>query len=133
MSETAPPTDAMRTFAGKKAHALMQALQDNELELAAQELESIRELTNRTPDDPDILAIRVVIAIQRGQALEALQYLNNLGEDKHPELRVLCLYSMQEPYWEGLAREIADAPQSTAAVAAAMTQMLACQSNQPMQ
>jgi hypothetical protein len=102
---------------------MMQALQQNQLDVAACELEAVRSLTGRTADDPDILLFRVIIAIQRGQSREALQYLNELGEDSHPELRALCLYSLQDPYWEGLAREVADSTEPVAA--AAMSDMLA--------
>ena len=39
-----------------------------------------------------------------------LQMLNELGSDRCPELRVLCLFVLRDPYWVGLAQEIAEAP-----------------------
>jgi hypothetical protein len=129
MSETTMPVNPVRELVAETASAMMQALHDNQLDAASRELESLRSLTGRSADDSDILLFRVVIAIQRGQAREALQCLNELGEDCHPELRVLCLYSLQDPYWEGLARELAES--SRPGVAAAMMKMLDCQSATP--
>jgi hypothetical protein len=126
MSETAVAVDPVREVVAETASAIMRALREDELDVASCELESLRSLVGRSSDDADILLFRVVIAIQRGQAREALLYLNDLGEDCHPALRVLCLYSLQDPYWEGLARELADSSQSD--VAAAMVEMLDCQS-----
>jgi type III secretion protein HrpB1 len=123
-SEADPLANSARESVVRTASAMMLALRENQLDQASCELESLRVLTGRGPEDADILVFRVLIAIQRGQAREALQYLSELGEGSHPELRVLCLHSLQDPYWEGLAQEVADASESAAAQA--MAQMLAC-------
>lgn len=123
-SEVDPLANTAHQSVVRTASAMMRALRESQLEQASCELESLRVLTGREPDDADILFFRVFIAIQRGQAREALQYLSELGEGSHPELRVLCLYSLQDPYWEGLANEVASASESAAAQA--MSQMLAC-------
>jgi hypothetical protein len=123
-TDAASPTNSAQESVVQAASAMMRALQENRLEQASCELESLRALTGRAAEDPDILVFRVLIAIQRGQSREALQYLNELGEGTHPELRVLCLHSLQDPYWEGLAQEVADT--SSSAAAKAMSQMLAC-------
>ena len=103
--EAAPMANSARESVVRTASAMMRALRENQLDLASCELESLRCLTGRGLEDADVLFFRILIAIQRGQAREALQYLSELGEGSHPELRVLCLYSLQDPYWEGLARE----------------------------
>jgi predicted Zn-dependent protease len=123
-TDAEPFENAVRENVVRTASAMMQALRENQLDQASCELESLRALTGRGPDDADILVFRVLIAIQRGQAREALQYLSELGEGSHPELRVLCLHSLQDPYWEGLAHEVANGSESAAAQA--MSQMLAC-------
>jgi len=105
------------------ASAMMEALRCDDLELAERELETLASTTGRSMDHPDVLFFRVVIAIQRGQSREALQYLNELGDDAAPELKVLCLYSLQDPYWEGLAQEVAETGSPAAKLA--MQRMLA--------
>ncbi len=111
------------------ASAMMEALRADDLDLAERELGTLAELTDRPLDHPDLAIFSVLIAIQRGQARAALQYLNELGEDRYPELRVLCLYSLQDPYWEGLARELAES--APAPARAAMEKMLACRAAIP--
>ena len=106
------------------ASAMMEALRADDLDRAEAELATLASLTGRSLDDPDMLLFRVVIALRRGQARDALQHLHALGEDVCPELRVLCLYSLQDPYWEGSARRLAEESPSPA-VQSAMTQMLA--------
>lgn len=114
---------ATRDEVAANANAMLHAFQADDLDRAERELETLADTTGRGPDDPDVLFFRVVIAIQRGQAREALQYLGGLGEDAPPELRVLCLYSMQDPYWEGLAREVAETT-TEESTRVAMTRML---------
>jgi len=115
MAEAAPTANGVRELVGAAGDAMMQALHDDDLDAASRELETIRTLTGRKPDDPDLLFFAVVIAIQRGQARDALQYLNELGPDCHPELRAMCLYSLQDPVWEGLAREVEEGGDPVAA------------------
>jgi hypothetical protein len=88
---------------------LLHALGDNELDRADMLLEEIRDMNGLTDHHPDILLFHVLISIQRGQAMDALHYLNQLGEDEYPpHLRVLCLFFIQDPVWQGLATDLAE-------------------------
>lgn len=58
----------------------------------------------------DMLVFPVLIAIQRGRALDALQQINSLPADQHPELRALCLQMLGDPSWHGEATALLDAP-----------------------
>jgi len=123
MSESPQPTTPTREQVIAGLQAMMDAIVADELDLAGHELESLAARTGRSMDHPDVLYFRVLIAIQRGQSLEALQYLTNeFGEDAHPELRVLCLYSIQDPLWEGLAQALSET--GDASTRQAMTLML---------
>jgi type III secretion protein HrpB1 len=91
------------------ASAMLHALGDDELDRAQRLLEELREANGLSEDHPDILVFRVIIAIQRGQALDALQYLTQLGEEQcPPHLRALCLFFIEDPVWQGLATELAE-------------------------
>ena len=102
--------------------AMMDAIGDDMLDTADGHLEELMILSGRDAEHPDIMLYRTIIAIQRGCAIEALQALNGIGEDFCPELRVLCLYSIQDPLWEALARDLQYS--ADARVAAAMRDML---------
>ncbi|UIF88626.1 hypothetical protein KAF44_24350 (plasmid) [Cupriavidus necator] len=56
----------------------------------------------------DLLVFPVVIAIQRGHALDALRYLNGLPEERCPELKALCLNLLNDPIWHSYAESKAD-------------------------
>lgn len=91
------------------ASALLHALGDDELDRADMLLDELRELNGLTDHHPDILLFHVLISIQRGQAMDALHYLNQLGEGNYPpHLRVLCLFFIQDPVWQGLAADLAE-------------------------
>jgi hypothetical protein len=91
----------------KMASALLHAIGDEQLDEAEIWLERLRELNRVSQDHPDILMFRVLIAIQRGQSVDALRYINSLHEDTCPDVRALCLFFAQDPTWEGLATELA--------------------------
>jgi DNA-binding SARP family transcriptional activator len=74
----------------------VEAIRDNRLDEAEVMLE---ELNTLDPDTEEHLIFPVLIAIQRGYITEALQYLNGLGEDAHPELKALCLNILGDPTW----------------------------------
>jgi len=123
MSESPGTTKPTRAQVVAGLEAMMEAIVAEDLDLAERELESLVARTGRSMDDPDVLYFRVLIAIQRGQSLEALRYLTaEFGEDAHPDLRVLCLYSIQDPLWEGLAQQLSESGEP--ATRRAMTLML---------
>jgi len=90
------------------ASAMLHAIGDEQLDEAEVWLEQLRQFNRYSPDHPDILTFRVMIAIQRGQAVDALRYLNNLDGDPCPDVRALCLFFCKDPTWEGLARECSE-------------------------
>ncbi len=102
--------------------AVMEAIGENEFDVALSNLEKLKVLSNRDANHPDVLFLRTLIAIQRGDTRDALHVLNDLGDDVCPELRALCLYSLQDPLWEGLAQSLVDSPKPH--VAAAMRGLL---------
>jgi hypothetical protein len=104
-----PPESSLPAASGQVRHdfiQVMEAIVDHELDLAQYRFERLVEGVQVERDNPGLLFLSTVIAIQRGRAREALQALVTLGEDVCPELRVLCLYSIQDPLWEGLARSV---------------------------
>jgi len=90
------------------AAAMMDALVEDNLDEAEVWLECLREMNQLSPDHPDILTFSSLIAIQRGQATEALCHFNSLPDDTAPDLKVMCMYFAQDPTWEGTAHELAD-------------------------
>jgi hypothetical protein len=88
--------------------SMVQALCAGRLEEAEHKLAEVGEACGRSPDDENILVFRVLIAVQKGAALEALCYLNNLEHDPRPELRALCMNRLGDPLWQGLASELAE-------------------------
>jgi hypothetical protein len=102
--------------------AMMDAIGDNMLDAADGHLDKLMILSGRHAEHPDVMLFRTIIAIQRGCAIEALQALNSIGEDFCPELRTLCLYSIQDPLWEGLAQDLQNSADTR--VAEAMRDML---------
>lgn len=102
-------TEATSEQKTELASALLHALGDDELDRADMLLEELRDLNGLTDHHPDILLFHVLISIQRGQAMDALHYLNQLGEGHYPpHLRVLCLFFIQDPVWQGLAADLAE-------------------------
>ncbi len=102
-------TEAMSKEKTELASALLHALGDDELDRADMLLEELRDLNGLADHHPDILLFHVLISIQRGQAMDALHYLNQLGEGQYPpHLRVLCLFFIQDPVWQGLAADLAE-------------------------
>jgi len=89
------------------AKQLVQAIRDGEIDQAEAVLEDLRPLV-ANPDD--LLVFPVLIAIQRGQVVQAFQYLSTLGEDKGLELKALCLSMMGDPAWQGVAQQALESP-----------------------
>lgn len=90
------------------ASALLVALGDNQLDTAEACVDALQALHQLDADHPDLLVFRSLIAIQRGQAVDALCHMNNLGDDVAPDVKVLCMVYARDPMWEGLANELAE-------------------------
>ncbi|WPB56262.1 HrpB1 family type III secretion system apparatus protein [Xylophilus sp. GOD-11R] len=132
MYAEAQPRTVAATFPGTPASAPVDAafasevrsmvahLRANRLDEAQAQYEQLCEVDERLRD---MLVFPVLIAIQRGQSLEALQYLNGLPGDPHPELRALCLRIVGDPTWHGEAAALVDAPDPY--IARAMRRLLA--------
>ena len=103
------------------ARGVADAIRENRIDEAETLLD---ELSAIYPEPEDLAVFGVVIAIQRGQAREALWALEDLYGDKHPELKALCLNVLGEPTWEGLAREVDDDAAADPTVRRAMQQLL---------
>jgi hypothetical protein len=90
------------------ASALLHAFGDDQLGEAEIRLQRLQELNGLDDDHPDILLFRAMIAIQRGQVVDALRYVNGLPDDHCPEVKALCMFFAQDPLWQGLARDLAE-------------------------
>jgi len=88
--------------------SIRDAILDDDLGGADRSIEALARNGDLDLDDPQVRALRALILIRRDEALEALQLLNHRGDDESPELRVLCLYALADPYWVGLARELVE-------------------------
>lgn len=92
------------------ALAAVDALRDDRLDEA---LGLWARFDSLEPDVPEMLVVPVLVAIQRGQLREALQFVNGPDGERCPQLRALCLYLAGEPSWHGCATallEHADEP-----------------------
>jgi len=88
------------------AQRMTQALEENRTDEAEIILNEIAEFMNLPPDDEDTQAFRIMLTIQRGRPMDALVALNNLGDQRLPELRALCLQRIGDPLWEGVANSV---------------------------
>ncbi len=85
---------------------MLHALGDDELDKAQDCLETLAQENGVSMEQEDIVVFRVLIAIQRGWALSGLHLLNEFDEDFRPDLRVLCLFFLQDPQWKGMAEHL---------------------------
>lgn len=98
---------------------LVRTLRDNRLDQA----EAIYlGLCESFPAVHEMLVFPVLIAIQRGQALEALRLVDDQPPGRCPELRALCLKVLGDPRWQGEATALLDS--SDPAVARSMRELL---------
>ena len=112
-------TTVDRNFDPKQAaRDLAAAIKDDRLDDAETLYEALSEVMN----EDDLLAFRVFITIQRGRVLEALQFINELPEDRCPELKVICLHLIKDPTWQSMAESLEDSTDPT--VSKAMRQLL---------
>lgn len=79
---------------------LVASIRDNALDRAQALLE---RLNTEYPQTRDLLVFPVMIAIQRGRAHDAWQYVNGAG-DEHAALKALCLRRLNDPAWHGYAQ-----------------------------
>jgi type III secretion protein HrpB1 len=101
------------------AATLIEAIRDNRLDEAELLLDQLNEAD---PSSQEYLIFPVLIAIQRGFFVEALQYLNSLEEGTAPELKALCLYMHNDLSWHQYANIALESPD--ASTRAAMRQLL---------
>jgi type III secretion protein HrpB1 len=88
------------------ASALTQALKNNRVGEAERLYDALQ--AHLTQDD--LLTFRVLILIQRGRVLDALREINELPEDRCPELKVICLKILKDPTWASLAESLEASP-----------------------
>jgi predicted Zn-dependent protease len=88
------------------SHAVQAALQSERPDEADQLLQQLIDISGLAPDHEDLLPLRVTIDIQRGRARDALCMLNNLGEDRAPALKAVCLHTLGDPLWHGIASTV---------------------------
>jgi len=81
-----------------------------------------QRLCEQDPKARDMLAIPVLIAIQRGRLLDALRLVDQHPADHSPELRALCLRVLGDPSWHGEATALLESPDPV--IARAMRQLL---------
>ena len=82
------------------APLMVEALKDDRID----EAEAIYEtICASMPEAEDLLVFPVMFAIQRGQVFEALQIINDLPEDRCPELKAICLNLIEDPTWHAVA------------------------------
>ncbi|MCZ2497922.1 hypothetical protein GN316_14245 [Xylophilus sp. Kf1] len=101
------------------AHNMVETLRDDRIDEADALYQQMCEMDTSARE---MLVFPVLIAIQRGQALEALQHINSLPTDRCPELRALCLQMVGDPSWHGEATALLDSPDP--AIGQAMRQLL---------
>ena len=102
------------------AAAMVETLRDGRID----EAETLyHQLCEMNPVAREMLVFPVMIAIQRGQAMDALRFIGTLPPDRCPELRALCLQVLGDPTWYGEAMVLLDSPD--AGVRKAMQQLLA--------
>jgi type III secretion protein HrpB1 len=89
------------------AREMVAAIRDGRLDEAEQMLEALRP---QVPQPQAFLVFPVIIAIQRGQVLEALQHLNAHDEDDVAELKALCLQLLGDARWHALATQALESP-----------------------
>lgn len=86
------------------------------------------QLCEVNPAAQDALVFPTVIAIRRGQTLDALHRLNSFPEGRYHELKALCLYALGDPTWNRYAEEKVE--DSDPFVRQAMQQLLGRTENQ---
>jgi len=88
------------------AAAMAEAIRDGRLDEAEAMLESLRPLVE---EPAQLLVFSVVIAIQRGQPIEALRLLDGQDPRHAAPLQAMLLQLLGDPSWEGPAREAMEA------------------------
>lgn len=87
------------------ARAMVRTLRDGDIDQAE---ELLKELYELHPPSEELLVFPALIAIQRGQTQEALQFIHLLPEGRCPELKALCLNILGDPSWHGCAQALED-------------------------
>ncbi|QHI99720.1 hypothetical protein GT347_18100 [Xylophilus rhododendri] len=110
-ADAARARDVVRMFGALREHRLDEAEQ------------LFAELGDADSRVKNLRVFPVLLAIQRGRPLDALQFVNSLPGDPCPELRALCLRLLGDPRWQGEAATLLDS--SDPEVGKAMRELLA--------
>lgn len=86
---------------------LVEAIEGDRLDKAETLLAQLCEVN---PAAREELIFPTLIAIRRGQALDALRHINSFPEGRYDEFKALCLYALGDPMWQRYAEEKADDP-----------------------
>lgn len=100
------------------ANRLVAAMKEDRLD----EAEAMYDVLSEVLPEADLLTFRVLLMIQRGGAIEALRYINELPEGACPELKAICLNLINDPTWQSLAESLEES--ADPAVRTAMQQLL---------
>jgi type III secretion protein HrpB1 len=111
-------TTVQREFDPKLVCELAAAIKNKRLD----EADALYDALCEVRGEDALLTFRVLITIQRGRVLEALQFVNGLPQDRCPELKAICLYLIKDPTWQGIAESLEDSADPT--VRKAMRQLL---------
>jgi type III secretion protein HrpB1 len=63
----------------------------------------VAQMHDAHPSTRDSLVLPVMIALKGGRLHDAWQLVNGLPDERHPELKALCLQLLGDPTWRGYA------------------------------
>ena len=96
---------AVQPPASAEARVLARSMLESLVRLETDDAERLyTRLCEVEPRASELKIYPTLIAIQRGQVLDAYRELHEGGEDHHPELQALCLHRLCDPTWEGVAQ-----------------------------
>ena len=112
-------SDASDGGLSRQAADILEALRLDHADEAHARFQRLRENDDRARD---LLVIPVLIAIQRGEALDALRMIDDHPPGHSPGLRALCLRVLGDPSWHGEATALLESEDP--AVVKAMRELL---------
>jgi hypothetical protein len=120
MADAAGPAMPGADVVADTAADMVEAIRDGRLDEAEVLLAALRPYA---ADPGRFLLFPIVIAIQRGQVIEALRTLDGWEPRHAAPLQALCLHLIGDPTWEGKAREVLDSDDALPHVRRAMRQL----------